>query len=187
MKKTVLAATTLFVAALSLTACTDGKNSFPMPAPDAETSPRPAPATTVPAEINTPFKVAQYEGDDVTMTVREITVGQECRYGTLGEEYGPDIDTNSQVLLQVWAEVEATTVKQDFPEYILAIPKTLDADGFTTNAWSANRCKDPTDNYGQWFDATAQGTKTRRYGAFAIPKGSTQLKLESGTFTLPAS
>ncbi|AQQ15732.1 hypothetical protein CGLAU_08890 [Corynebacterium glaucum] len=114
-------------------------------------------------------------GDQVNLTITELTVGGDCRYGP--NEYGLQPEAEEEYL-QIWAEVEPVQLIHN-TWTMLNDPKFVDKDGFTQSLKMDSECRPPSDGFESWSQTVDQGEKIRVYGVFHIPNEATELKFES--------
>ncbi|WP_411701912.1 hypothetical protein ACLI1R_000650 [Corynebacterium sp. LaCa97] len=134
-------------------------------------------------EIGDELQLASNPTNDVTLKVTDITLGEECRYGTY--DYGDephDLDGNQY--LQVTAEVDAKHVLTDAGGDWITLndPDILDKDGFTQTTGPAMDCQNADDGHEMWSTTIHSGEKKRIYGAFEVPQGVEKVSIEDYTF-----
>lgn len=190
IRRTALAA--VAAGALALTACgnDDQDNGFE-PADPANASQAAADAEN--ASIG---KIGETITDDcsgymdcqVEVTVTEITVGEQCRYGTNdyggeGEEDFGKLEDGDQYL-QVWADFAVTS---DTPDdwSMMHDPQIIDADGYTQSTGMSVDCRNSDDGHEIWSTTVDAGSKSKIYGSFVIPEGSDKMVLQDKVFDLP--
>lgn len=136
-------------------------------------------------ELNKPLRISTLSDNDVFMTIKEISLGKECRFGADDPEYSFDKLNDDQQYLQILAEVEVQ--KLDNPDssnqVYLDGPKAVDGDGFAKEAELGVDCHEGED-YENWYTPTEVGDKSRRYGAFIVPKGVTEVRIQGKKFAV---
>ena len=178
MKRAPAILASCFLAA-GLTAC--GGNTQPATTTPEPTTTTSSPSTTAAAQP-TAFKVGDtvnvgVDGEIVNMTITEVQLGGECRYGS--DDWG--IEAKGQ-LLQLWAEVEPkelvynTWTKLDDPEVITK-------DGFTQNADQDYSCRPSNEGHSLWHEGVDLGEKIRVYGHFHVPADFEALKFNQNRIT----
>lgn len=180
----ILAATTLII-----TGCSSNDEAEPQAAPNPETesvSPESEESTKgfdYDRGIGEELQLASNPANDVILKVTDITLGEECKYGT--NDYGEEpYDLNGNQYLQVSAEVDAKNVVTDAGGdwIMLNDPEILDADGFTQSTGLAVDCQNADDGHEIWSTTIDSGQKKRIYGAFEVPQGVTKVVIEGYTF-----
>ncbi|MGP9723297.1 hypothetical protein ACT3SZ_04690 [Corynebacterium sp. AOP40-9SA-29] len=129
-----------------------------------------------------------YMDCQVEVTVTEITVGEQCRYGTNdyggeGEEDFGKLDDGEQYL-QVWAEFAVTSDDRD-DWSMMQDPQIIDADGFTQSTGMSVDCRNSDEGHENWSNPVDAGSKSRMYGSFVIPDDAEHMVLQDRTFVLP--
>jgi len=179
---------------LGLVACSTGDNTNSTDGTITAVA-DPAPSSEAPAEenaeggddvaLNEPFEISSLEDNDVYLNISEISISTECKYGKFSPESNNDSIGEENQYLQILAEVDVQ--KLDNPQsmgYVyLDDPKIVDSEGFTKSAESSWDCQNG-DNYEDWLMPTEKGDKTRRYGAWIIPSGTTEVRLYDKTYTV---
>lgn len=184
MRRTALALTATL--SLSLVACNSGSDSSEggtiTPAEGTPTT-EAGSSEGDQVQFNEPFEISQMDDNDVFMSISEITVGEDCRFGTYVPDYRSDQLGEDLQYLQVFAEVDVQ--KLDNPQsggvVYLESPKTVDSEGFAKEADPAFDCQ-AADGYEDWFVPTDPGDKSRRYGAFIVPRGITEVRIENRVY-----
>lgn len=183
MKRT-LAITAL--AALTLTACANADEQTagtitPQHAPETTTTSETTNEQPETGTIGTPVNIATLPDNEVNMTVTDIQLGGECKYGALGVSWldGGGTTNPGMQLLQISVDVE--NIKLDNPEtqndFIwLEEPQIVDSDGYTSDADVETACELPTDNHQDWTTDIHVGEKKRLYRAWGVPENTTQVK-----------
>lgn len=136
-------------------------------------------------ELNKPFKISTLKDNEVFLNIKELTVGQDCKFGTTFSEYRNDNLGSDFQYLQILAEVDVQKLDNPLSHGLVFLhdPKFVDGEGFTKEADSAVDCK--SDNsYDPWISPTEVGNKTRRYGAFIVPKGVKEVQVENKKFAV---
>ena len=179
----------LTIPALFLVGCDNNDEPEPQAAPNPETesvSPESEESTKgfdYDREIGEELQLASNPTNDVILKVTDITLGEECKYGT--NNYGEEpYDLNGNQYLQVSAEVDAKNVVTDAGGdwIMLNDPEILDADGFTQSTGIAVDCQNADDGHEIWSTTIDSGQKKRIYGAFEVPQGATKVVIEGYTF-----
>ena len=179
----------LTIPALFLVGCGNNDEPEPQAAPNPETeSVAPAPEESTKGfdydrEIGEELQLASNPTNDVILKVTDITLGEECKYGT--NDYGEEpYDLNGNQYLQVSAEVDAKNVVTDAGGdwIMLNDPEILDSDGFTQSTGLAVDCQNADDGHEIWSTTIDSGQKKRIYGAFEVPQGVTKAIIEGYTF-----
>lgn len=136
-------------------------------------------------ELNKPLRISTLSDNDVFMTIKEISLGKECRFGADNPEYSFDKLNEDQQYLQILAEIDVQ--KLDNPasgnEVYLDYPKAVDGDGFAKEAELGIDCHEG-EGYESWSTSTELGDKSRRYGAFIVPKGVTEVRIQGKKFAV---
>lgn len=134
-------------------------------------------------ELEKPFEISKLPDNDVFLTIKEITLGEECRFGMYVPGSPLDDLGEDQQYLQILGEVDVQ--KLDNPQsqgmVFLNVPKAVDADKFAKEADFATDCQ-PGEGYEDWMTPTDAGDKSRRYGAFIVPKGVTEVRVEGKVY-----
>lgn len=134
-------------------------------------------------EIGDELQLASNPTNDVVLKVTDITLGEECRYGTY--DYGDEpYDLDGKQYLQVTAEVDAKHVVTDAGGDWIALndPDILDKDGFTQTTGPAMDCQNADDGHEMWSTTIHSGEKKRIYGAFEVPQAVEKISIENYTF-----
>nr|DAS81631.1 MAG TPA: TRAF PROTEIN, TRAO PROTEIN, TRAN ADHESION, BACTERIAL SECRETION.5A [Caudoviricetes sp.]DAX90530.1 MAG TPA: TRAF PROTEIN, TRAO PROTEIN, TRAN ADHESION, BACTERIAL SECRETION.5A [Caudoviricetes sp.] len=172
---------------LALAACSNDTEPDTTPTTETEaadaTSAAPTDGLDYDREIGDELQLASNPTNDVTLKVTDITLGEECRYGTY--DYGDephDLDGNQY--LQVTAEVDAKHVLTDAGGDWITLndPDILDKDGFTQTTGPAMDCQNADDGHEMWSTTIHSGEKKRIYGAFEVPQGVEKVSIEDYTF-----
>lgn len=184
-----LVAVISLVSALALGACAAGESGEP----SADGVITVAEEATVASEeasdgnlaLGEPFEISALEDNDVFLTINDITVGEECRFGMHTPDDPTDHMGAESVYLQVLADVEVKKLDNPLSQgYVyLNDPKILDSDGYTREADLGFDCQSG-ENYEDWLMPTAQGEKTRRYGTFIIPRDTKEIRIYDKTFEI---
>lgn len=136
-------------------------------------------------ELNKPLRISTLSDNDVFMTIKEISLGKECRFGVDDPEYSFDQMNDDQQYLQILAEIDVQ--KLDNPvsggSVYLDNPKAVDGDGFAKEAELGFDCEQ-SEGYEDWGEGTEVGDKSRRYGAFIVPKGVTEVRIQGKKFAV---
>lgn len=187
MRRYALAVTA--VVSLGLVACgssdnADNNNDGTITAADAAPSEENTSEEGGAVELNKPFEISKLDDNDVFLTIKEITLGEDCTFGVYAPEYRND-ELEGQQYLQILAEVDVQ--KLDNPQsgglVYLNDVKAVDGDGYAKVADSAQDCKAGED-YESWFTPTDPGDKSRRYGAFLVPKDVTEVRVEGRVYAV---
>lgn len=179
---------------LGLVACSTGDNTNSTDGTITAVA-DPASSSEAPAEegnesneegsLNEPFEISSLDDNDVYLNISEISIGEECKFGVYTPEYLSDNIGEENQYLQILAEVDVQ--KLDNPQsmgYVyLDSPKTVDSDGFTKTADYALDCQSG-DNYEDWMVPTEKGDKSRRYGAYVVPKGTTEVRIHGKAYAV---
>lgn len=142
------------------------------------------------AEIGDPIPVTCYWDDCIgEVTITDITVGEECRYGVSDYGEGYNDDTEGREILQLWGEFSLTKGRvgnngEELNASVEDPSSVIDAEGFIQTPQSY-QCKSADDGHEYWDKPLDPGQKTRIYGAFSVPAGSTAIIVEDYTLTLP--
>lgn len=141
--------------------------------------------TSTDIQLDEPFELSTVTGDKAIVTIKELTLGEECRFGSYATGIQIDELAEGEQYLQILAEVEAQASEspQSIGSVILTAPKTVDAEQFTKDAEFAIDCR-PDEGYEHWGLPTKAGDKTRRYGAFVVPEGTKEIRIEGNTCTV---
>lgn len=134
-------------------------------------------------EIGDELQLASNPTNDVTLKVTDITLGEECKYGT--NNYGDEpYDLEGAQYLQIEAEINAKHVLTDVGNDWIMIddPDILDEDGFTQSALPAVDCRNSDEGHEIWSTTIDSGEKKRIYGAFEVPQGVEKVSIENYTF-----
>ena len=179
---------------LSLAACSTGDNTNSTDETITAVA-DPASSSEAPAEegnesnedgsLNEPFEISTLDDNDVYLKISEISIGEECKFGVYTPEYLSDKIGAENQYLQILAEVDVQKLNnpQSMGYVYLDDPKIVDSEGFTKSAESSWDCQNG-DNYEDWLMPTEKGDKTRRYGAWIIPSGTTEVRLYDKTYTV---
>ena len=179
---------------LSLAACSTGDNTNSTDGTITAVA-DPASSSEAPAEegnesnedgsLNEPFEISTLDDNDVYLKISEISIGEECKFGVYTPEYLSDKIGAENQYLQILAEVDVQKLNnpQSMGYVYLDDPKIVDSEGFTKSAESSWDCQNG-DNYEDWLMPTEKGDKTRRYGAWIIPSGTTEVRLYDKTYTV---
>ena len=179
---------------LGLVACSTGNNTNSADGTITAVA-DPAPSSEAPAEenaeggddvtLNEPFEISSLEDNDVFMSITEISLGEECKFGKYSPESNSDNVGEGDKYLQILAEVDVQ--KLDNPlsggMAFLEDPDFVDSEGFTATAPAAYDCQSG-EGYENWLKPTNPGDKSRRYGAFTIPSDTTEIRIEGKTYTV---
>ena len=192
MRRITLAVTVAL--SLSLVSCSTSEDSdntagtitaAAEPSPGEEASSEESGEDSGEVELNEPFEISTLDDNDVYLNISEITIGKECKFGVYTPEYLSDDLGDENQYLQILAEVDVQ--KLDNPRsggmVFLSDPKFVDSEGFTATASLAYDCQ-PGEGYENWSTPTEPGDKSRRYGAFIIPSGTTEIRLEGKTYAV---
>lgn len=118
--------------------------------------------------------------NDVYLTIHEMTLGEECKYGELLDDLQPGFQ-----YLQLTADFDVQ--KLGSPTYdlgeMLAIPRTIDSEGFTKEAGWAASCM-PSAEHDQWNVILTEGEKARVYGAFVVPENTEVVEIQNYEFDM---
>lgn len=133
--------------------------------------------------FNTPFEISTLAGNDVFLTINDITLGEDCRFGSFVPGYRNDQLGDDMQYLQVLAEVGVAKLENPLSNGMVYLNdiKAVDSEGFTQTAALGIDCQ-PGEGYESWSLPTEPGDKSRRYGAFIVPKGITEVRIEGKTF-----
>ncbi len=179
---------TIAVLSLGLVACssTDGDNQTEgATITAAETAPTTEASNGEgeDVQLNEPFEISQLVDNDVFLNVTDITLGEECRFGAYIPEYRNDDLGSDKQYLQIFAEVDVQKLNNPQSSGVVYLngPKTVDTDGFTKEADMSADCQ-AGESYENWFIPTESGDKSRRYGAFIVPKGITEVRVENRVY-----
>lgn len=179
---------------LSLAACSTGDNTNSTDETITAVA-DPASSSEAPAEegnesnedgsLNEPFEISTLDDNDVYLKISEISIGEECKFGVYTPEYLSDKIGAENQYLQILAEVDVQKLNnpQSMGYVYLDSPKIVDSDGFTKTADYALDCQDG-DNYEDWMVPTEKGDKSRRYGAYVVPKGTTEVRIHGKTYAV---
>lgn len=150
--------------------------------PDPSTNPSSTTSSTVfdqhIVRVGETFDVGEM-GDQVDLTVTEVTVGGDCRYGA--NDYGMQPEAGDEYL-QIWAEVEPTLLNHN-TWTMLSDPEFVDKDGYTQTLMMDAECKPSTEGHEIWSQTVDQGEKIRVYGVFHISGDAKELQF--GNYRLP--
>ncbi|GAB2515618.1 hypothetical protein CATRI_10595 [Corynebacterium atrinae] len=194
MIRTTLIAATGVSLVLALTACSNSEDTATgtitqqPPASEEVTTEAAAPQN---GEVGNPISIATLPGNDVTLTITEITVGEECRYGT--NDYGGESDLEfgklapGQQYLQIWADVEVTAL--DNPQttndwIMLRDPDIIDAEGYTQSVEMSVDCRSSDEGHESWSSTVDLGDKMRVYEAFVIPGAVQKVRVHDIPFEI---
>lgn len=129
-----------------------------------------------------------YMDCQVEVTVTEITVGEQCRYGT--NDYGGDNDPEfgkldaGEQYMQVWAEFAVTSDQED-DWSMMDDPKVIDSSGFTNTTAGSVDCRPSDEGHESWSNPVDAGSKVRVYEAFTVSDDVVQMVLLDHVFDLP--
>ncbi|MEK0146441.1 hypothetical protein [Corynebacterium yonathiae] len=179
-----LAATALLVAA-----CSDSEESEPatITATDSENSAdsNESNSSDKAGRLNEPMEISSLPDNDVFLTVNEITVGQDCVNGPWAEESRIDELGEDKQYLQIAADVDVQRLDNPQSSVVyLRGPQIVDKDGYTSEPAVGVDCKTADGANDSWFEPTNPGDKSRRYGAFIVPKGIKEVRIEGKTFNI---
>ena len=178
--------------AFTLVACTNGEDTATgtitqQPPTSEEVTTGQAPPEN--GKINAPANIATLPGNEVLLTLTDITVGEECRYGT--NDYGGDSDPEfgklkeGQQYLQVWADVEVVALDnpQTTSDWImLEDPDIIDAEGYTPSVGMSTDCRSSDEGHESWSSTVDLGDKMRVYEAFVIPDAVQKVRIHDIPF-----
>ena len=179
----------LLVLPLALTACSNDPEPETIPSTDADNADTTSAANAnVPddnREIGEELQLASNPTNDVTLKVTEMTLGEECQYGTNDYDEEP-YDLDGKQYLQISAEVNAKNVLTDAGGdwIMLNPPQIMGQDGFTQSTSVGFDCQNANDGHELWDTAIHSGEKKRIYGAFEVPQDVEKVKIENYTFDL---
>ncbi|MBK4150820.1 hypothetical protein [Corynebacterium macginleyi] len=174
---------------LALTACSNDAEPDNTPSTEAKASETTSAAPTESAEeereIGEELQLGSNASDDVTFKVTDITLGEECKYGTHNYADQP-YDLEGAQYLQITAEVDAKKVASDGGKDSVQLedPEFSDEDGYTQPALPAVDCRDADDGHETWTTTINNGEKKRIYGAYEVPQGLKQITIDRYTFNL---
>ena len=177
----------IFAIPLVLTACSSDPEPQDTPSTEPETAASAAPseAQDHDREIGEELQLASNPTNDVILKVTDISLGEECKYGT--NDYGDEpYDLEGAQYLQIEAEVDAKNVVTDAGSdwIMLSDPEILDEDGFTQSTGLAVDCQNADDGHEIWSTTINSGEKQRIYGAFEVPQGVEKVTIEGYTFSV---
>lgn len=190
MRRSVLSST--IVLSLSLSACGDGgeelKSSEQSSTPSqesnaAEKSSKKDGQSSDQLHLAEPFEISTLEDNDVYLAVKDISFGEECRFGVYAPDLRQDDLGEDKQYLQVLAEVNVEKLDSPMSQGFVYLddPKFVDSEGFTAEAPRALDCQEG-EGYEDWLMPTAAGDKSRRYGAFVIPKDVEEIRIHGKVF-----
>lgn len=142
------------------------------------------------AKIGEPISFTCYWDDcQAEVTITDIAVGEECRYGFSDNGEGYNQNTEDKEILQLWGELSVTKgrVGSEGEQLNVSVEDptdVLDAEGFIQTP-SRYQCRDANDGHEHWMKPIDAGQKTRIYGDFLIPAGATAVVVEGHTIALP--
>lgn len=176
--------------ALTLAACGGGDDD---PADDALDSPAVETSQVADGKIGEIGETivadcSGYMDCQVEVTVTDITLGEQCRYGT--NDYGGDNDPEfgkldaGEQYMQVWAEFAVTSEQED-DWSMMEDPKVVDTDGFTHTTGGSVDCRDSDEGHESWSNPVDAGSKVRVYEAITVPDDVVQMVLLDHVFDLP--
>ncbi|MER0074544.1 hypothetical protein [Corynebacterium sp. KPL3739] len=172
---------------LALTACSNDSEPETTPSTEANdvatTSATDANGLDDDREIGEELQLASNPTNDVTLKVTEMTLGEECKYGTNDYDEEP-YDLDGKQYLQISAEVNAKNVVTNAGGdwIMLNPPQIMDHDGFTQSTSVGFDCQNANDGHELWDTAIHNGEKKRIYGAFEVPQGVEKVSIENYTF-----
>lgn len=176
MKRLAAAAATLVFSGAGLVGC-GSQDEQPSSPPTVSSSPSEttsAAFTHQEVRVGETFDVGEM-GDHVNLTITELTVGGDCRYGV--NDYGLQPEAEEEYL-QIWAEVEPVQLNHN-TWTMLSDPKFVDEEDFTQSLKMDSECRPSNDGFESWSQSVDQGEKIRVYGVFHIPSEAKELKFES--------
>lgn len=170
---------------LVLTACSNDPEPQGTSSTESEdtASTPPSEAQDYDREIGEELQLASNPTNDVALKVTNISLGEECKYGT--NNYGDEpYDLEGAQYLQIEAEINAKHVLTDVGNDWIMIddPDILDEDGFTQSALPAVDCRNSDEGHEIWSTTIDSGEKKRIYGAFEVPQGVEKVSIENYTF-----
>lgn len=142
------------------------------------------------ANIGEPISFTCFWNDCLAeVTITDIAVGEECRYGVSDYGEGYNQSTEGKEILQLWGELSVTkgSVGSEGQETSVSVDEptgVLDAEGFIQTP-SSYQCRDANDGHEYWMKPIDAGQKTRIYGDYLIPAGATAVVVEGHTLALP--
>ena len=190
MRRGILSLT--IILGLSLTACSDGgeerkssEQSTTSSQKDdaAEKSSEKDGQGNDQLQLAEPFEISTLEDNDVYLTVKDISLGKECRFGVYAPDFTQDDLGEGKQYLQVLAEVNVEKLDNSMSQGFVYLddPKFVDNEGFTADAPRALDCQEG-EGYEDWLMPTAAADKSRRYGAFVIPKDVEEIRIHGKVF-----
>ncbi|WP_454978968.1 hypothetical protein [Corynebacterium propinquum] len=174
---------------LLVSACSDSEEAKPASVTAAESAIPTGTNGNVPKDkagkLNEPMEISSLPDNDVFLTVSDITVGEDCAHGVWDEEFRLDELGDGKQYVQVFAEVDVQRLDNPQSSIVyLSSPKVVDKEGYTLEPEISVDCKSYDDGTDSWFDPTEPGDKTRRYGAFIVPQGISEIRIEGKTFNV---
>lgn len=129
-------------------------------------------------EMQEPLSLSGKPDNDIYLTIHEMTLGEECRYGELLSDLQPGFQ-----YLQLTADFDVQRLGS--PTYdlgeMLATPRTIDSEGFTKEAEWAASCV-PSTEHDQWNVILTGGEKACVYGAFIVPDDTEVVEIQDYKF-----
>ena len=172
------------MAPLSLAGCGSSERSPESIAPSTpeEEIVQSAPESRI-AALNTPLQLGEEAGDDVVLTIKDITRSKTCRFGAKSQELvNRELEPNKQ-LLQITAELHVKRMDGSYSDsFALSDIKVRDSANYVTRVHASMFCDDG-DSYNDWDERAEAGDKARVYGAFFVPEDIQEARIEG--FKLP--
>lgn len=177
----------------TLAACSSGDDVTTI-TPTSETTPTTS-AVETPAEgtIGQPFNISVLPGNEVNLTIKEITIGESCRYGTNDYSFNDDPTfgktPEGKALMQIWADVDVVNVTTSVGNNWIMIkdPVIIDSEGFTQLPEMDIDCKTADDGHELWSSTVDSGTKMRIYGSFIVPEDVSAVNVEGIPFDVASA
>lgn len=141
-------------------------------------------------ELGQTVNLSQLPGNETNFTLTDMSVGEECRYGT--NDYGGEEDPEfgkvpeGKQLLQLWADVDVVHVETSVGNDWIMVedPIVQDADGYTQTPDMDVDCRPADDGHELWSSTIDSGQKMRIYGSFIIPEGATKIGINGFVYDL---
>lgn len=135
------------------------------------------------AALNTPLQLGEEEGDDIVLTIKNITRSTTCIFGANSQELvNRELEPNKQ-LLQITAELHVKRMDGSYSDsFSLSDIKVRDSDNYVTRVHSSMFCNEG-DSHNDWDERIETGDKARVYGAFFVPEDIQEARIEG--FKIP--
>lgn len=135
--------------------------------------------------LNEPFEISTLDDNDVFLKITDITLGEDCKFGAYVPEMRNDELGEEKQYLQIFAEVDVQKLDNPMSQGMgfLDDPQIVDGEGFSENADLAMDCQSG-EGYEDWLVPTSVGDKSRRYGAYVVPKSITEVRVHDKTFAV---